>query len=290
MVFSCCLNLSKAAFTILTWDIPKSNIATFKPWAYNSAEFSFPELTGLFPEEIFQMDTLSRRTFLSLIGAAVISLVILMWIACQSGSSPDTKSAGPPVPVAADQAESGSADAFALNLHRNFEHNGYDVSVRANHQHELILTSDSFQDASARDSVTAALTKDPKTLCDLGIWYIKVGYSKSMLEGDVMKTASLGCAAAKSARLEETKPLRDEIARSIDDPDSSGHLHVHTDGSTLVVESGYFFDNPQNGAAFADAQAQALLRNSEKLCAAAITQVQIKGNKRVIKTVPVRCN
>jgi hypothetical protein len=110
-----------------------------------------------------------------------------------------------------------------------------------------------------------------------------------MLSGDVMKTVSLGCAAAKAARLEETKPLREELARLVESV-GSGHLHAHTDGATLVVESAYFFDDPQNGATFADAQAQTLLRSSEKLCAAAINRVQIKGSKRVIKTVPVRCD
>jgi len=222
--------------------------------------------------------------------------LLLCWILFHDSSTPSKDATSQSTPgaqsaqVAADQPESEPVGKFALNLQRNFEQNGYDVSVRANYQHELILTSDSFQDPSSRYSATAALTKDPKTLCDLGIWYIKVGYSKGMLSSDIMKTVSLECPAAKAARLEETKSLREEIARSIDDPDVSGHLHVHAEGTTLVVESAYFFDDPQNGAAFADAQAQTLLRNSEKLCAAAINRLQIKGSKRVIKTVPVRCD
>lgn len=60
-----------------------------------------------------------------------------------------------------------SADEFARNLQRNFEKNGYDVSVRANHWHELILTSDSFEDAATREAAASGLTKDPKTLCNL---------------------------------------------------------------------------------------------------------------------------
>jgi hypothetical protein len=182
-----------------------------------------------------------------------------------------------------------SADEFALNLQRNFERNGYDVSVRANHQHELILTSDSFQDPATRDSAAGALTKDPKTLCNLGIWYIKAGYSEGAFSEDVMKTVSLNCPAARAARLEETRPLREEVAKAANDPDGSGRVHAHADGPTLVVESAYFFDDPQNGAAFAKAMAQKLLEEREKLCAAAISQLQMRGSRKVVKTVPVAC-
>jgi|HubBroStandDraft_1064217.scaffolds.fasta_scaffold92854_2 hypothetical protein len=205
---------------------------------------------------------------------AVAGIVVLAWLL---------------VGCAAVAQQIKSADELALNLQRNFEQNGYDVSVRANHQHELILTSDSFQDSMTRDSAAGALTKDPKTLCNLGIWYIKVGYSKGTFSGDVMKTMSLGCPAANAARLEETKPLREEIARAANDPDGSGRVHAHADGATLVVESSYFFDDPQNGVTFAKAMAQKLLEDSQKLCAAAIGQLQMKGSKKVIKTVPVAC-
>jgi hypothetical protein len=51
-----------------------------------------------------------------------------------------------------------TADELALNLQQNFEQNGYDVSVRANHQHELILTSDSFQDVSTREAAVSGLS------------------------------------------------------------------------------------------------------------------------------------
>jgi len=182
-----------------------------------------------------------------------------------------------------------TAEEFALNLQRNFEENGYDVTARANHQHELILTSDSFQDASTRDSTAGALMKDPKTLCNLGIWYIRVGYSKGLLSTDVMKTVSLGCPAARTARIEETKPLRQEIARAADDPDGSGRVHAHSEGTTLVIESPYFFDDPQNGVTFAKAMAQKLLEDPEKLCNAAITQLRMKGRTRTVKTVTVSC-
>jgi hypothetical protein len=182
-----------------------------------------------------------------------------------------------------------TADELALNLRRNFEQNGYDVSVRANHQHELLLTSDSFQDAETREAAVSGLTKDPKTLCDLGIWYIKVGYSKGMLSSDVMKTVSLGCSAAKSARIEETRPLREQIANAANDPDGTGRVHAHAVGTILVVESPYFFDDPTNGAVFAKAMAQKLMEDSQKLCAAAISQLQMKGSKRVVKTVSVAC-
>jgi hypothetical protein len=182
-----------------------------------------------------------------------------------------------------------TADEFALKLQRNFEQNGYDVSVQTNQQHELILTSDSFQNASTREAAVSGLTKDTKTLCNLGIWYIKVGYSKGMLSSDVMKTASVGCPAAKAARIDETKSLREEIAKAANDPAGSGRIHVHVDGTTLVVESPYFFDDPKNGATFAKAMAQKLIENTEKLCAAAISQLRMKGSKRVVRVVPVVC-
>ena len=110
-----------------------------------------------------------------------------------------------------------------------------------------------------------------------------------MLSSDVMKTVSLGCSAAKAARIEETKSLREEIASAANDPDGSGRVHAHAVGTTLVVESPYFFDDPTNGAAFAKAMAQKLMEDSQKLCSAAISQLQTKGSKRVIRTTPVIC-
>jgi hypothetical protein len=116
-----------------------------------------------------------------------------------------------------------------------------------------------------------------------------VGSNTGMLSGDVMKGISRGCSAAKAGCLEETNPLRQEIARAANDPDGSGLVHAHTDGATLVVESAYFFDDPQSGVTFAKAMAQTLLEDSQKLCAAAISQLQMRGSKRVVKTVPVVC-
>jgi hypothetical protein len=114
-----------------------------------------------------------------------------------------------------------------------------------------------------------------------------VGSNPGMLSGDVAKSISLGCSAAKAGCLEHTNPLRQEIARAANDPDGSGLVHAHTDGTTLVVESAYFFDDPQSGVTFARAMAQTLLEDSQKLCAAAISQLQMRGSKRV--TVPVVC-
>ncbi len=104
-----------------------------------------------------------------------------------------------------------------------------------------------------------------------------------------MKTVSLDCSAAKTARIEETKSLREEIANAANDPDGSGRVHAHADGTILVVESGYFFDDPKNGVVFAKAMAQKLMEDTQKLCSAAISQLQMKGSKRVVKTVPVVC-
>jgi len=104
-----------------------------------------------------------------------------------------------------------------------------------------------------------------------------------------LKTVSLGCSAAKSARIEETRPLREQIANAANDPDGTGRVHAHAVGTILVVESPYFFDDPTNGAVFAKAMAQKLMEDSQKLCAAAISQLQMKGSKRVVKTVSVAC-
>jgi hypothetical protein len=107
-----------------------------------------------------------------------------------------------------------------------------------------------------------------------------LGSNTGMLSGDAPKSISPGCSAAKAGCLEETNPLRQEIARAANDPDGSGLVHAHTDGSTLVVESAYFFDDPQSGVTFATAIAQTLLEDSQKLCAAAFSQLQMRGGKR----------
>ena len=68
-----------------------------------------------------------------------------------------------------------------------------------------------------------------------------------MLSSDVMKTLSLGCPAAKAARMDETNSPLAQVASAANDPDGSGRVHAHAEGTTLVVESGYFFDDPKNG-------------------------------------------
>lgn len=178
---------------------------------------------------------------------------------------------------------------YATKLQATFEQQGEDISVLITPQHELILTSDIFRNYSARESMAQGLARDPKPLCSLDIWFIKVGYSKGAFSNDVLKTISLGCTAAKAAYLTETKPLRDEIANAVNDPDGTGRIHAHLEGMILVVESS-FFDDPQNGMKFAKTYAQSLLKNSQKLCDAAISQLQMKGVSKVVRTIPVSCN
>lgn len=174
------------------------------------------------------------------------------------------------------------ADKFALNLQRNYQQNGYDIDVTYyKSENELRLKSDMFQDAGVRESLVGALYKDRQTLCGLGIWYLKVGYGKGLFSSDVMKSASLGCPAAKAARIEETKTAREELATGLNSPDLG--VRVRADGTTLVCESA-FFDDPSNRSKFAGM----LLSDKQKLCDREFAQIQLKGNKQT-RTVPISC-
>lgn len=174
------------------------------------------------------------------------------------------------------------AEKFALNLQRNYKQNGYDIDVTYYKSgNELRLKSDLLQNAELRESLVSTLYKDRQTLCGLSIWYLKVGYSKGWFSSDVMKHASLGCPAAKAARIEQTKAAREELARGLNSPDVG--VRVRVDGTTLVCESD-FFDDPVNRSKFT----QMLLADRQKLCDREFAQIQLKGKKQA-RTVPIAC-
>jgi len=174
-----------------------------------------------------------------------------------------------------------AAERFALELEKKYQQNGYDIDVSVV-DHELRLKSDLLQDANLRESLVNALRKDSHTLCGLEIWYLKVGYSKGWFSSDVMKSASLGCPAAKAARLQETKSSRDELAAQLNSPEEG--VKIHADGTTLVCESD-FFTEADNRTRFV----QLILGNRQKLCDRGFSAIQLAKGGKVIKTVPIQC-
>jgi len=139
-----------------------------------------------------------------------------------------------------------------------------------------------------REATVRELTRDAKTMCGLGIWYVKVGYSKGFLSSDVVKSASVGCSDAKAALIADTAGARQEIAEAVNDPDGSGFLHARVDGTTLVVTSEHFFDNPQTRSYALPGLAQSLLKDQQKLCKAQFTRIQFRDTQ-FVKNVPLQC-
>jgi hypothetical protein len=166
-------------------------------------------------------------------------------------------------------------------LERKYQQNGYDIDVSVV-EHELRLKSDLLQDAAVRESLVSALRKDSHTLCGLEIWYLKVGYSKGWFSSDVMKSASLGCPAAKAARIQETKVSRDELAAQLNSPEEG--MKIRADGTILVCES-EFFGESENRTRFV----QMILGNRQKLCDREFSAIQLVKGGKVIRTVPVQC-
>jgi|SRR5271157_2396351 len=191
------------------------------------------------------------------------------------------------IPAAAQQIKTG--EDYALQLQRTYQHNGYDVEVAFYHsENTLAVRSDEFKDSGTREAIVRELTRDTKTMCGLGIWYVRVGYSKGFFSGDVMKTASVGCPAAKAAHITETAGAREEIANALNDPDGTGHIHARVDGVTLVLISEYYFDSPQRRSMGIQAISDVLSKQHQKLCDADFANIQFKG-KNPVKIVPVRC-
>jgi hypothetical protein len=198
---------------------------------------------------------------------------------------------GTAAPAAASQTQSrGANDAvprmtpaekFAIDLERRYQQSGYDIDVSIV-DHELRLKSDLLQDAALRESLVSALAKDSQTLCGLEIWYLKVGYSKGWFSSDVMKSASLGCPAAKAARLKEMKASRDELAAQLNSPEEG--IKIHAEGTILVCESN-FFGEAENRTNFV----QMMLGNHQKLCDIEFSAIQLIKGGKVVKTAPIQC-
>jgi hypothetical protein len=182
--------------------------------------------------------------------------------------------------VAASQQLS-PAEQTALLFQRNFQSNGLDIDVTINQQHTLKFTSDMFKDTEAREFEVNELKKSRPEFCRVGIWYVAVGYSKGLLSSDIMKTVSLGCAAEKEARINETQAARDQLAAQLND-DRDG-LHVHADRTLLVCES-ESFDASASRSRFQ----QMILRYQHDLCESGFRQIQLKGKKQS-RTVPLVC-
>lgn len=175
------------------------------------------------------------------------------------------------------------ADKFALNLEHTFKNNGYDIDARVDIDKSLVLTSDIFKDAAARETEASELWKERSTLCGLDIWYVKVGYSKGIFSSDVTKTLSLGCPAEKAARAQEMASEREKAAASL----SAEGVHASVKGTTMIFESD-FFSEPAFRSQFVDK----LVHSPDvmqKWCYLAVSQVQLTYKGKVVRTVPIEC-
>jgi zinc-ribbon domain len=183
------------------------------------------------------------------------------------------------------EVESGlsPADKFALNLENTFKNSGYDIDARVDIDKALVLTSDIFKDASARETEAAELWKERSTLCGLNIWYVKVGYAKGMFSSDVVKTLSLGCLAEKAARAQEMASEREKTAASL----NSEGIRASVKGTTMVFESD-FFSEPTFRSQFVDR----LVHSPDvmqKWCYLSVSQVQLTYKGKVVRTAPIAC-
>lgn len=187
-------------------------------------------------------------------------------------------------PTAVAQQQMSPAEKFAWNLQHTFKSQGYDIDVVALKGDRILrLTSDLFKDAATREDQAWDLWKSRKALCGFDIWYVEVGYSKGMFSSDVTKRMSLGCPAAKAARIQETKAEREKYARSLD----TAEIHSSVSGTTLVFESGAFAD-PKNRSAFVQMMLgdPAVVQN---LCQREFSRLQLNNKKQIVKTAPVVC-
>jgi len=175
------------------------------------------------------------------------------------------------------------ADKFALNLRHTFDDNGYDIDVFVIDR-ALTLKSELFKNASSRESLINQLLRDRKALCDLDIWFVKVGYSKGVLSSDVMKTVSLGCPEEKVARVQEMASERQKVAAEL----SRQGLQVTAADTTLIFES-EFFSDPALRSKFV----QQIVNTDDhmrKFCWLEFTKVELKYQNKVVRTIPVVCN
>jgi hypothetical protein len=174
------------------------------------------------------------------------------------------------------------ADKFALNLQRKFDANGYDISVYVVDK-TLTLKSELFKDGAARESEVNELLQDPKTLCGLKIWYVKVGYSKGVLSSDVMKSVSLGCPEEKIEHTQEMASERQKIAADL----NGEGMQVSVNDTTLVVDSDFFSDRKLRSRFI-----QRIVSPDEemrKFCWLAFTKIELRYRNLAVQTVPVVC-
>jgi hypothetical protein len=176
-----------------------------------------------------------------------------------------------------------AADKFAMDLQRTFKNNGYDIDARIDIDKSLVVTSDIFKDASAREAEVDELGKERVTLCSLDIWYVKVGYSNGLLSSDVSKNISLGCPEEKALHEREMAPERAKAAAQI----SIEGVHASVAGTTLLIESDFFSES-----SFRSQFMQKVLGNPEvekANCRLGFTLVKLTYKSRVVKSIPIRC-
>ena len=112
-------------------------------------------------------------------------------------------------------------------------------------EHELALTSDSFQDPDSRDGVARAFLQNKKAvsaLCTLGFWYLTMDYSKGLFSGYVGRTFSLGCPEEKRANQEVLAAKRATFVANLQhdfDTQTGGSTQVSSRGTTLVLRADY---------------------------------------------------
>lgn len=181
------------------------------------------------------------------------------------------------------ESELSPADKFALNLESTFRNNGYDIDVSVDIDKSLVLISDIFKDAPARENEASELWNERSTLCGLDIWYVKVGYSKGMFSSDVAKTLSLGCPAEKVARVQEMAPEREKAAASL----SEDGVRATAKGTTMIFDSDFFSQH-----AFRSQFVDKMVTPPDVMqrwCYLAVSEVQLTYKGKVVRTVPVEC-
>lgn len=188
---------------------------------------------------------------------------------------------------AADPNDSGSrftpAETFAMQLDRYYKQNGYDIDASVDADKALVLRSDRFKDDSAREAEAADFWNERAKLCKLEIWYLKVGYSKGVLSGDVMKTVSLGCVAQKAAYAKEMAPEREKAAAAL----STDDMHASVSGTTLIFDSDRFAD-PNYGLRFMQMMQADQLAN-EANCKLAFTEIRLSYMGKLVRKMPLKC-
>ena len=180
--------------------------------------------------------------------------------------------------------ELSAADQFALNLERRFKENGYDIDARVGIDKSLVVTSDIFKDASAREMEASELWKERDTLCGLEIWYIKVGYSKGIFSSDVTKNLSLGCPAGKAARAQEMASEREKTAESL----NGDGIRAGVNGTAMTFDSDFFSE-----ATFRSQFVDRMVHSPEmmqKWCYLAVDKIQLTYSGKVVRTVPIKCS